>query len=716
VSRDQRGIATRKLQRPWHPGSAGIGAFALMLCFEGGGSHALAQQSASSVAGFNVAQTISGKPAYDAHCASCHGADLSGAGPAVALRGSAFVEKWSNKPANELFAAVRRMPPGQPDAVSAIDAANIIAFILESNGLPTGLQAFPAAEEPLSRLTIPMPGAATASQPRQPVVIAPRGASRLDRLTPVTADALRQPSPDDWLHWRRTYDASGFSPLDQVNQRNVAKLGLAWSWSLPRGDNMMTPIVHDGVMFALSHGDVLEALDAASGELLWRYERKIRPGATFHGKKGVAIHGENIFVPTSDMHVLALNARTGALVWDHAVDTDGQFGFQMKSSPLIADGRVILGINGYTGRGGNFIIALDLATGAEVWRFRTIAQPGEPHGDSWNGQPLANRTGGSVWVAGTYDPALNLVYFGAAPTYNTAPLRELQPGVTNDALYTNATIALNPNDGTLAWFFQHQKNDQLDHDWAFERQLVDLKLDGSPRRVVVTAGKQAIFEALDAASGKYQFSIDLGMQNVITAIDPRTGAKTLNPSAVPASKQVLQRITLPGICPDLLGARNLMSGAYDSRTSTLYVPLTDTCLQPWPNGKQWQKHPDDSIAGMYGAINAVNLQSREAIWTVRERAAPVSGALVTAGDLMFVGDADRWFRAYDTQRGKTLWKVRLDNVPASYPITYRVNGRQYVTVATNEGYVHVQAMQRAGKITPQPNRGATLWTFALPDE
>jgi alcohol dehydrogenase (cytochrome c) len=206
------------------------------------------------------------------------------------------------------------------------------------------------------------------------------------------------------------------------------------------------------------------------------------------------------------------------------------------------------------------------------------------------------------------------------------------------------------------------------------------------------------------------------MQNVITAIDPRTGEKQLNPAAIPAPKQVLQRISLPGICPDLLGARNLMSTALDPRTNRVYVPLTDTCLQPFPNGKQWQAHPDASNEGMYGAIKALDLQSRRTIWTARERAAPVSGALVTAGNLLFVGDADRWFRAYATQHGNVLWKARLDNVPASYPITYRVNGRQYVTVATNEGYVHVQAMQRAAKITPQPSRGATLWTFALTDD
>ncbi len=679
-------------------------------------SLALAQQVVRPLAGFGVGQAIAGKSVYDANCATCHGSDLTGAGPAVALRGTAFMQKWAGQPANLLFAQVRRMPPGQPNALSPAESASALAYILQSNGIYSGAKSLPAVEEALSMLAVPAPGSATpgAASIREPLIIKPRGASRLDRLSAVTADALHTPSQNDWLHWRRTYDAFGFSPLDQVNRRNVAKLQLAWSWALPKGDNMMAPIVHDGVLFAYSNGDVLEALDAVSGELLWRYERKLQAGATFQGKKGVAIYGENVIMPTSDMHVIALKARSGAVVWDHVIETGGQIEFQIKSSPLIAGGKVIIGVNGFTTRGGNFVVALDAASGAESWRFYTVAKPGQPGGDSWNGMDEQSRTGGSVWVAGSYDPALNLVYFGAAPTYNTMPLRAQKPGFTNDALYTNSTIALNADTGKLVWFFQHQKNDQLDHDWAFERQVMDLTFEGKRRKVVVTAGKQAIFEALDAASGEYLFSIDLGMQNVILSIDPRTGEKTLNPAAIPTPTQVLQRGSIPGICPDLLGARNLMSTAYVPGTHLLFVPLTDTCLQPWPNGAQWQKRPDESTLGKYGIFQAIDLQSQKVRWTARERAAPVSGVLATAGELAFLGDADRWFRAYDARNGRVLWATRLDNAPTSYPITYSVDGRQYVAVATNQGFVHAQAMRQAAKITPQPNDGAALWVFALP--
>jgi alcohol dehydrogenase (cytochrome c) len=675
----------------------------------------LAQQTLRP-AGFNINQAIAGQAAYEEHCAACHGADLTGNGPAVALRGSAFLEKWSGKSADGLFAQIRRMPPGSPDILSSSAAANVFAYVLQSNGMYAGAQTLPATEEALSMLAVPAPGATiTSERAREPVVIAPRGRSRLDAMTPVIETMLKTAPPADWLHWRRTYDAHGFSPLDEIERRNVAKLALAWSWSLPKGENMMAPIVHDGVMFTYSHGDVVEALDAGTGDLLWRFERKVQDGATFQGKKGVAIAGDAILVPTSDMRVLALHARTGTVLWEHAIDTGGQTGFQIKSAPVVAAGKVIIGVNGFTTRGGNFVVALDLKSGREAWRFNTVARPGEPGGNSWNGQSAAARTGGSVWVAGSYEPAANLLYFGVAPTYNPGPLRAPRAGFTTDALYTDSTVALNADTGKLVWYFQHQKNDQLDHDWAFEQQLIDLTIDGRQRRLVVTGGKQAIFEAMDAATGAYQFSIDLGMQNVISAIDPSTGAKTLNPAAMPAPGQVLKRTTIPGICPDLLGARNLMSTAYDAAKRTLFVPLTDTCIQPWPDGTRWQKHPDPSTAGKYGMLTALDLQTRKAVWTVREAAPPVSGALATAGDLIFLGDADRWFRAYDARSGQVLWQVRLDNAPASYPITYSTGGRQFVAVATNQGFVHVAAMRQAAGILSPPNDGATLWVFALPD-
>lgn len=674
------------------------------------------QAAGKPPAGFNVNQAIAGKAAYDQKCAACHGADLMGAGPALPLRGPAFLRRWADRSPAKLFADVRRMPPGQPDSVPQMTSASIMAFILQSNGVVSGAKFLPPSEEALSQLSMPTPGASPAgAAQRPPLVIAPReGPSRLDHLRPVTATDLAAPSPNDWLQWRGNATAHGFSALTQINRNNVAGLQLAWAWSLPQGDNMMTPIVRDGVLFAYSHGDVVEALDAASGELLWRFERKLE-GALPNGKKGLAIAGDRVLVPTSDMHVLALDAKTGAVLWDHAIDTGGQPEFQIKSAPLIAKDKVLIGVNGFTTRGGNFIAAFDLATGREAWRFYTIARPGQPGGDSWNGQPLEARTGGSVWVGGSYDAELNLAFFGPAATYNPMAMREPKPGFTNEGLYSNTTLALNPDDGKLVWYYQHFANDQFDHDWAYERQVLELNVQGTRRKVVITGGKQAVFDALDATTGAYLFSIDLGMQNIIADIDPKTGAKILNPAAILKPGQVVSRTTMTGLCPDLLGARNMMSTSLDARRKVLFAPLTDTCIQPWPNGQRWQKTPDPTTAGKFGLLRAVDLQSHKVLWTARDKAPPIGGALATAGGLVFLGDADRNVRAYDARSGKVLWQTRLDNTAVSYPVTYTVDGRQYVAFATNTGFVHVQAMQQASKARPTPNMGATLWVFALPD-
>lgn len=549
------------------------------------------------------------------------------------------------------------------------------------------------------------------------------GSPRLSAMTPVSDAMLANPSPNDWINWRRTRDGSGFSPLKQITGANVKGLTTAWSWSLPRGDNMMTALVHDGILYAYSYGDVVEALDATTGELLWRYARPARPasaggnGGGFTSKKGLAISGDMVLVPTSDLHVVALNAKTGQTIWDHAINTGTNTQHQIKSAPLIAKGKVIIGLNGYGQvQGGNFVLAIDLATGKEAWRFYTIARPGEPGGDSWNNQPLDKRSGGSVWVGETYDPRTNLIYFGSAPTYTIQPMRVLaSPTANNDALYTNSTLALDADTGKLAWFYQHLKNDQLDHDWVFERQILDMKLGGVMRRVVITAGKQAIYEVMDAKTGQYLFSMDLGMQNAIDAIDPVTGAKHISPAAVPAPNEVIQGLRKPGICPNAAGAHSLMHAAYNPETKLLYVPMADVCVDPKPGGPQWQKHPTAETRGKYGILQAIDLASRKVVWTSRETAPPVSAALATGGGLIFNGDADRWFKAYDDKSGRPLWRVRLDNVPTSSPITYSVDGKQYVAISTTGGNLQSRDVAGVAKLTTSPNDSATLWVFALPD-
>ena len=674
-----------------------------------------------AVAIFTQAQATAGQAGYQENCASCHGNTLEGFGLIPSLTGAVFASRWGNKPADQLANSVNRMPPGAEGSLDPSEYTQILAYVLEHNGMHAGAAALPTGIEALAALTIPASelnnaGAASSA----PLLYNSDGplvsSSRLESLTAVTDDMLLNPPADDWLNWRRTRDAFGHSTLNQIDKENVEDLQLAWSWSLPQGENMMTPIVHDGVMFTYSYGDVLQAMDAATGELLWSFQRELEGGKSPGMKKGAAIYDDKIVIATSDIHLIALEAKTGKIAWDHKVDGGGEDSFLFRSAPLIANGKAIIGLTGRTAvEGGDFIFALDMDTGEEVWRFYTIARPDEPGGHTWNGLPLEERNGGSIWIPGSFDADLNLVYFGPAPTYDTNPLRtpHPDPNMTRDALYTNSTVALHADTGELAWHYQHISNDQLDHDWAFERQIMDLRIKGVNRKAVVTGGKLAIFEALDAATGEYLFSFDLDMQNVVTEIDTRTGRKTISPAAIPELDQLISQYSMPGICPDWLGARNMQSTAYNPNTKMLYIPISDTCLDD-DSGKRWQKYPDDSTTGTWGIIKAVNLETHEVVWEQRQSGPQASANMTTDSGLLFIGSVDRWFKALDQDTGEVLWERRLDNALNSYPVTYRVDGRQYVAVATNVGGIHTRTMKNAAGIT-LPVAGATMWVFALPD-
>lgn len=696
------------------------GRLPVILLAAGISSALLAADSITPTPSFSTQQVTAGESAYQAQCASCHGDNLEGLVLVPALAGSVFAGRWSGQPLAALAQDVRRMPPGAPDSLDDTAYTNILSFLLYRNGIPVADTALTDSPAALADLVIPeLRVAAAASPPSAPLrydTAGPVAASALlESLKPVTNVMLEDPPPQDWLHWRRTLDAWSHSPLDQINRENIGDLELAWSWALPSGPNMMFPLVHDGVMFTYSFGDVVQAFDAASGELLWGWQRELEPGRQPDSKKGMAIYHDKLIVPTSDMHLVALDMRSGRLIWDHKVDLRGQEGHWFKSAPIIANGKAVIGLTGRQAvAGGDFILAVDVETGQEVWRFWTIARPGEPGGDTWNGLPLEQRTGGSVWVPGSFDPDTNLLYFGPAPTYDTERLRQgPEPaGRNNDALYTNSTVALDADTGELVWHYQHARNDQLDHDWAFERQIMTVSVNGQPRKVVVTGGKQAIFEALDAVTGEYLWSLDLDLQNVVAEIDPRTGAKSLFPTAVPALEASLTQFSLPGICPDWLGARNMQNAAFEPTTRTLFVPLSDTCLDD-DTGVRWQKYPDPATDGSYGIIKAINLDTREVAWTLRQTGPQAAGNLATAGGLLFIGSVDRWFKALDQDTGEVLWQRRLDNALNSYPVTYGVNGRQYVAVATNTGGIHTRTMRDATGINLPPE-GATLWVFALP--
>tara|TARA_Y100000758_G_scaffold16322_1_gene11549 strand:+ start:1043 stop:2863 length:1821 start_codon:yes stop_codon:yes gene_type:complete len=551
------------------------------------------------------------------------------------------------------------------------------------------------------------------------VIATPDSVPLLRDYSPVTDEVLQNPPDSDWLTWRRTYNNLGFSNLDQINRETVSNLQLAWHQPVTPGNNMPTPLVHDGIMFLYSAGDVVLALDATSGEMLWRYSHN-GDAVTSH-KFGIALHENKVLVPTSDLHMVALNAQSGEVIWDHAIEIGDNTGYQLRSAPTVAGGQVIQGMAASFVPGGGFIIAIDLETGRETWRFNTLARPGEPGGNTWNDIPLEERQGGSVWNTGAYDSQLDLLFYGVSPTYNTGPL--LYPlgidGVSNDALYTNATLALRPDTGELVWYYQHVANDQFDLDWIFERSIVELEIDGEMKKVIVTAGKPGLFDALDAATGQYLFSVDPGLQNLFSAINPVTGEKIANPNVFPDAEEIRT------VCPFYQGGRNWHASSVNNETGILFVPMFEVCMDTLldgtgtllSSGLGTETVPVPGTDGNYGRLQAIDLKNRKLAWQYRQEVVPASASLATAGDLVFLGYLDHGFKAFDQQTGDVLWETQLDAIPAAFPITYSVNGKQYIAMVAGQLNLHtgiwLGLMNKFTGFVPENPGAAALWVFAL---
>ncbi len=689
----------------------------------------LAQSASGQPTTITQAQVLAGRTAYRQSCAVCHGQRLEGLQIAPSLAGDRFDRTWRGKPASILAFHLRRMPQapaGAPGSLSEETYTNLLAYILQSNGLEPGETALPSAVDALAKLTIPKKEGVE-SDPDAPVAGAAEGSEALKNLAPVTDEMLKNPSDGNWLQWGRTYDGQNFSPLTLINRGNVKDLQSVWRTPLHGGVSMAMPLVHDGIMFLLTFPDTVLALDASNGTVLWRHRSEVATGSS--QKMGLALHGDKVLVPTSDLHVLALSAKTGEVIWNHEIASDipadKRRGYQIRSAPLVVGNKVIQGVTASFVPRGGFVVALDIDTGEETWRFNTIARPGEEGGDTWNGLPLDKRSGGSVWHQVTYDPELNLLYFGVAPTYDTGPLLHSvdQPGVTNDALYTDCTLALDPDTGKLVWHYQHQANNQWDLDWVFERQIANMPIGGETRKVVMTVGKMGILEALDAATGDYLFSIDTGVQNVITKIDPKTGEKTVDPEKLPDPDRPCV------ICPIADGARSWPQTSYNPRTNFVYVPLTEWCMNFGPDGMKLltsgvgitsAPHPATKD-GMMGRLQAIDITKRSLGWTHDLEAPLTTAALSTAGGVVFTGDLDPSLKAFDDTTGALLWQAPLDDLPSSSLVTYSIGETQYVAVVVGLSNFHVRDYARIyaefrtslGKPADTlPKGGAAIWVFA----
>jgi alcohol dehydrogenase (cytochrome c) len=545
--------------------------------------------------------------------------------------------------------------------------------------------------------------------------------SPIDSITTVTDEMLTNPPDGDWLMWRRTYDGWGYSPLDQINKENVGELELVWSWGMSPGRTQETPLVHDGVMFLQNADHRIQALDAATGDLIWEYQHELPTGVNPGGERSKAIYGDTLIVATRDAHIIALDIKTGRLVWDQQV-ADHRKGFSYSSGPIVANGVIIQGMTSCSNAqpGGCYFTGHDPETGAELWRVHTIARGDTPEGNSWNGVPVENRYGASAWISGSYDPEQDLVFAGVGQVYpwNTeiaglVPPSD-DPNVTNEALYTNSTLAIDPKSGDLKWYHQYLATDSLDLDYVYERMIFD--------DMIVTTGKLGIIEAINRTDGKWLWAKETVPQNVVLSIDPETGKKEINPEVIP----VIGETTFN--CPADPGARAWQATSYSPRTGAIYLPMVEFCsnttVNPLDPGQIYTSgglqtfsrvpHPDSD--GNIGQVRAVKLDDQSDMWEHRQYAPVTTSTLPTGGGLVFVGTLDRKLLAFDDESGEVLWESgKLSNALESFPITYEANGKQYVAVVANWG----NGLGRLQSLTPDvklpPNNPVSLYVFALPD-
>ena len=554
----------------------------------------------------------------------------------------------------------------------------------------------------------------------------------LENYTPVTLEELANPPASDWLMWRGTPNNWAHSPLDQINKDNVDSLRLAWSWTMEPGKQETTPLVHDGIMFLPQACDFIEAVDATDGTPLWEYRRAtvdhVAPLSC--ANRNGTLYKDQLIIATRDAYIVSLNATSGEVTWERKIG-DWTVGQHYSGGPQVFNGKVITGMSGcYYINTSCWITAHDADTGEELWRTNTVPRIGEPNGESWGDVPNEQRRGGSAWMPASFDPELNLIFIGVAVPI---PWGEIQRGTRGgDVLYTNSTLALDAETGEIEWYFQYIPAGNWDQDHPFERLIVETEVTpdvdavswmnpniaSSERRKVITGipGKPGIVWTLDAATGDFLWATQTNYQNIIVGVDVE-GRKGITNPEIDITEIGQQKL----VCPTTQGGINWNSVGYSPQTNSLYTPTNNTCMN-------FALRPVEPIVGLHhasarssvdigpedtgqvGQFASIDVATGETRWTYKQRAGIGGSVLTTGGGLVFVSDDARRFRAFDADNGDILWEQVLNSTAGGFPVSYSVDGVQYIAIAAGEG---VNYRRHTPEIR-QRGGGNTLYVFRLP--
>ena len=502
--------------------------------------------------------------------------------------------------------------------------------------------------------------------------------------------------PQNWLTYSGTPLSHRYSQLNQVTPANVKDLELQWIYQASSLEKFeATALVVDGILYTVQAPNDIVALDAATGRTFWTYSYNPSPKAhpcCGHVNRGLAILGNTLFMGTVDAHLVAVDAKNGHLIWDTTV-AKAASGYALTHAPLVVKDKVIVGTAGGEFGIRGFIAAYNVHTGKEAWRFYTVPGPGEPGNKTWGGDSWKTG-GGSIWVTGSFDPALNLTYWGIGnpgPDWNGDP----RPG---DNLYSDSVVALDADTGKLKWYYQFSPHDEFDHDSVQIPLLADLEWPDQAgqkklRKVMLWANRNGVFYVLDRATGQFLLGKPFTEVNWLNGFDEK-GRPIRAAGKVPTVEGT-------AIYPGSEGATNWYSPSYSPRTGLFYVSTWDgyssiffrvpvkytegrVYAGGWPqshvpDGRATENFRKDNEG--YGAVRAIDPLTGQRRWEFKMNDVTDAGVLTTASDLLFSGGREGYFFALDAGTGALLWKATLGGVVASGPMTYSVDGRQYVSVA-----------------------------------